>query len=217
MAYNDWPPLSVRDWRSVLARRDPDWGSEEGDFDGISAAHESRRIHELRGVMVGQVAEIENLLLHISAEMTKRSNSEEIRNRRARGPVGAVLAHVEKQLETLGLGAEFEGHLVVIRDVIANRNMIVHAVVDVGFAYVPFTNSRDCVLILLRDNDDDKWQKRLEGTAELESWETNKMIPWDITEVDLERQLTRAYEALDKCLDIWVRVDEILPNLSSTT
>ena len=32
----------------------------------------------LRGVMVGQVAEIENLLLHISAEMIKRSNSEEI-------------------------------------------------------------------------------------------------------------------------------------------
>jgi hypothetical protein len=167
--------------------------------------------------MVGQVAEIENLLLHIAAEMIKRSNSEEIGNRRARGPVGAVLAHVEKQLKTLGLGGEFEGHLIVIREVIANRNTIVHAVVDVGFAYVQFTDSRDCVLILLRDNDDVKWQKRLEDTAELDPWETNKMIPWDITEVDLERQLTRAHEALDKCLDIWVRVDEILPNPPSAT
>lgn len=59
MAYNDWPPLSVRDWRSVLAQRDPDWGPQEGDFDGILAARESRRIHELRGVIVGLVAEIE--------------------------------------------------------------------------------------------------------------------------------------------------------------
>jgi len=166
MAYNDWPPLSVRDWRSVLAQRDPDWGSEEEDFDGISAARESRRIHELRGVIVGQVAEIENLLLHISAQVMERSNSEEIGNRRARGPAGAVLAHVENQLKILGLEGEFERHLVVIREVITNRNVIVHAVADVGFSYVQFTDSRDCVLILLRDNDNDKWQKRLEDAAE---------------------------------------------------
>jgi len=217
MGYNDWPPLSVRDWRSVLAQRDPDWGSEEEDFDGISAAHESRRIHELRGVIVGQVAEIENLLLHISAQVMERSNSEEVRNRRARGPAGAVLAHVEKQLKTLSLEGEFESHLVVIREVIANRNAIVHAVVDVGFSYVQFTDSRDCVLILLRDNDRDKWQKRIEGATELDPWETDEMIPWDISEVDLERQLARGYEALDKCLDIWVRVNEILPDPPSAS
>lgn len=141
----------------------------------------------------------------------QRSNSEEISNRPVRGPAGAVLAHVEKQLKILGLKNEFEDDLATIRNVITNRNAIVHAVVDVGFSYVQFTDSRDCVLILLRDNDDDKWQKRLEDAAELDAWETDEMIPWDISEVDLERQLARAHKALNKCLDIWVRVSEILP------
>jgi hypothetical protein len=212
MAYNDWPPLSVRDWGSVLAQRDPDWGREEEDFDGISGAHESRRIHELRGVIVGQVAEIENLLLHISAQIIRRSNLAEIRNRRAHGPAGVVLAHVKKQLGILGLENEFEAHLEAIRTAITDRNAIVHAVVNVGFSYVQFNDSRDCVLIILRDNDDDKWQKCLEETAELDPWDRDEMIPWDISEIDLERQLARAYKALDRCLDVWVRVNDILPD-----
>jgi hypothetical protein len=51
MVYDFWPPLSVRDWQAVLAQREPEWGSGEDDFDGILAARESRRIHELRGVL----------------------------------------------------------------------------------------------------------------------------------------------------------------------
>lgn len=58
MAHNYWPPLSVRGWSQVLAMRDPSWGSEPDHYDDISAAEESRRMHELRGLIVGQVAEI---------------------------------------------------------------------------------------------------------------------------------------------------------------
>jgi hypothetical protein len=206
----------VRDWRAVLAQRDPDWGSQEEDFDGISAAHESRRIHELRGVIVGQVAEIENLLLYISTQVRERSNSEELRTGRARGPAGAVLAHVEQLLEVLGFESEFKSHVTIIREVIKSRNAIVHAVIDVGFDYVQFTDSRDCVIIIVRDNDDDKWQKHLEYAAELNPWETDEMLPWDVSELGLERQLAQAYQALDKCVDIWVRVNETLPDPQST-
>ena len=52
-----------------------------------------------------------------------------------RGPAGAVLAYVEDLLKSLGLEIEFKGHLRAVRETIANRNAIVHAVVDVGFAY----------------------------------------------------------------------------------
>jgi hypothetical protein len=192
-------------------------GSEEEDFDGISAANESRRIHELRGVIVGQVAEIENLLLYISAQVRERTKSEELRNRRARGTAGTVLTHVEQLLKILGLESEFKDHVRMIREEIAKRNAIVHAVVDVGFSYVQFTDSRDCVIIILRDNDNDKWQKHLEDAAELDPWETDEMLPWDLSEVGLERQLARVYTALDKCIDIWVRVNEILPDPLSAT
>ena len=216
MAYDTWPPLSVRDWKAVLAQRDPDWGSQEEDFDGILASYQSRRIHELRGVIVGQVAEIENLLLHISAQVGERSNSDELHNRRARGPAGAVLAHVENLIRTLDLEREFEDHLKTVRETIANRNAIVHAVVDVGFSYSQFNDSREPVLIGIRDNDKDKWKERLESATELDPWETGEMIPWDISEIDLERQLAQAYKALDKCVDIWIRVNEILSEAPRT-
>lgn len=212
MTYDAWPPLGVRDWQSVLWRREPDWGSDEDDFDGIKAARESRRIHEMRGVIVGQVAEIENLLLHISAQARERSNSKDLRNRRVRGPAGVVLAHVEELLRTLGLEIEFREHLEAVRETIVNRNAIVHAVVDVGFAYSPFNDSRECVLIGIRDNDGDRWKERLENATDWETWDSDVMIPWDISEIDLERQLLRAYMALDKCIDIWVRVNKILPD-----
>jgi hypothetical protein len=179
------------------------------------AASESRRIHELRGVIVGQVAEIENLLLHISVQVRERSKSEELRNRRVRGPAGAVLTHVENLLKTLDLESEFESHLKIIRETITNRNAIVHAVVDVGFSYIQFNDSREAVLIGIRHNDKDKWEERLESAAELDPWETDEMTPWDITEVDLERQLAQAYKALDKCVDIWIRVNGTLPDPSS--
>ena len=60
-----WPPLVVRRWQGVLYSRNPDdWF--DWDHDPIEEAVISRRLHELRGLVVGQVAEIESLLLHIA-------------------------------------------------------------------------------------------------------------------------------------------------------
>jgi hypothetical protein len=63
MPHSRWPPLSMHGWQQVLNMRDPDWGSAAEDQDDLMAAEESRRMHELRGLIVGQVAEIENLLI----------------------------------------------------------------------------------------------------------------------------------------------------------
>ena len=214
MPYGAWPPLSVRDWQSVLAQREPDFGSEDEDFDGILAASASRRIHELRGVIVGQVAEIENLLLYISKQVSERYGSGDLSNRRVRGTAGTVLAHVEVILQTLGLGDEFENHLKVIKETIKRRNAVVHAVVLVGISYCQFNDSREPMLILIKDNDEKRWEARLEAATDLDPWQTEEMFSGDISEIDLERQLDQAYEALERCLDIWVRVDQLLPNLA---
>ena len=84
--------------------------------------------------------------------------------------------------------------------------------VDVGFSYSSFNDSRECVLIGIRDNDRDRWEEMWENAADWETWGSDKMIPWDISEIDLEHQLAQAYEALDRCIDIWVRVNKALPD-----
>lgn len=55
-----WPELTVRNWRGVLARRDPEWRA--WDDDDYAEAGEARRLHELRGLIMAQIAEIEHLL-----------------------------------------------------------------------------------------------------------------------------------------------------------
>ena len=54
-----WPPLVVRRWQEVLVLRNPnDWFNE--DHDPIEEALINRPLHELRGLVVGQVAELES-------------------------------------------------------------------------------------------------------------------------------------------------------------
>jgi len=72
MPYGEWPELTVRSWQTVLAKRDSEWGFETDDHDWIDEASDSRRLHEMRRVIIGQVAEIENLLFYTSSEIHKR-------------------------------------------------------------------------------------------------------------------------------------------------
>src|ERR687887_1254948 len=67
-----WPELTVRGWRGVLARRQPDWGSWDDDDDLVGEAREAIRLHELRGLVMAQVAEIEDLLRFIVVEAGTR-------------------------------------------------------------------------------------------------------------------------------------------------
>jgi hypothetical protein len=205
MTYNDWPPVSVRNWRAVLAMRDPDWGKLAEDYDDTAAAAESRRLHELRGVIIGQVAEIENLLLYIASQIRERSTGDVPPRRRGQRGAGKMLDDVEILLEATGLKSEFAAHIQCIRQTIRQRNAIVHAVIYVGFSYIPFDDSRSSVIVLLFDNDG------TQGSGRTVDEEQN--IIDEIDEIELEHQLDRSHDALDKCVDIWIRVNDTLPQM----
>ena len=201
-----WPPLSVRNWQAVLGMRDSDWGSLEDDYDCIEAAKESRRLHELRGLVIAQVAEIEALLLYISSQIRDRSSPGNVPEKREkmRG-AGNVLKDVEALLDVIGLGDDLSEQVETVRRTIRRRNDIVHATVHIGFAYVEFNDSRNSVICLLMDND-----QIGQPRSEVQRYEEDEDYEFD--EMKLECQLTDAYDALDRCVDIWVQVDSNLPN-----
>ena len=195
----------------MLGMRDSDWGSMEEDYDCIEAAKESRRLHELRGLVIGQVAEIEALLLYISSRIRGRCSPGKVPERRGkmRG-AGNVLKDVEVLLGVIGLGHDLAEHVECIRRTIRRRNDIVHATVHIGFAYVQFNDSRNSVICLLMDNN-----QIGQPSGEVKQYETEEE-DCDFDEVKLERQLADAYDALDRCVDIWVRIDSSLPNSMPT-
>ena len=203
MAYDDWPPLTVRDWQTVLDRRRPDWGSDEVDHDGIEAAEESRRLHELRGIIVGQVAEIESLLLHISNHIDKVVRKPlAMHKSRSRRGAGAVLKYLEDQLCQIDLIDGLREQIELIRGVITQRNKLVHATVCIGFEYVSFNDTRSSVIVALSDND----QIGVESDwSDLPPIEPRP----DFSEYELERQLETAYQALEGCVDIWRLVNSL--------
>lgn len=210
MNRGEWPPLSVRDWQTVLGMRGPDCGGHEEDYDYIEAAEASRRLHELRGLVIGQVAEIEALLLLISSQIRERFTTGKLPRRRGQHGAGNALNDVEILLDAIGLGSELADHIKSIRRTIIRRNSIVHATIGIGVDYVAFNDSRSAVISVLLDNDPTRRTKR----AIEEEEEEEEEGPDEIDEVDLERQLTEAYDALDRCLDIWVRVESAVASLT---
>lgn len=97
-----WPPLVVRSWQGVLYERDDEsfcgW-----DHDPKQEATISRRMHELRGLVVGQVAEIESALLDIAAEIRDRHPGPLPSRQKWKG-AGGALNDVRKLLSALPVG-----------------------------------------------------------------------------------------------------------------
>ena len=125
MQYDEWPELTVRSWRTVLAKRDPDWGSQEEDHDGIDEAYESRRLHELRGIIIGQVAEIENLLYYITSQIHERYTG--LPGRPKRPSPGGILQHLEDLLRRINADRKTVEKIAKIKKTIKRRNKLVHA------------------------------------------------------------------------------------------
>jgi hypothetical protein len=209
LSYGELPALTVRDWPSVLDMRRPDWGCCEEDDDGVRAAEESRRIHELRGVIIGQVSEIESLMAHVSSQIRARSGIAGLPRPPRRAGAGGILGHLEELLDHIGMRQEFVEEIAGIRLAIHRRNTLVHAVVRTGFAYVAFNDSRDSVIVILSDND----HSQVTDHASDANWDDPAagLPEGDLSPADLERQLAIAWRALDSCLDIWEKVDTELP------
>lgn len=211
MSYYEWPPLTVRAWQGMFALRNHEWGTDEGYYDDVSAASLSRRLHELRGVIIGQVAEIEALMIYISTQIHNRFRESKLPARRPRSGAGAILRHVQDLLDRMGLKGDLEEKIQNIKRTIDRRNKIVHATIHVGYAHVNFTGTWDPVIVLLLDNEDKSNQAKASDDL------ADGFEDPELDETRLELQLAEAYEALDACLDIWETVNARLPMLSASS
>jgi hypothetical protein len=213
----NWPPLVVRSWQGALYDRSPrnwiDW-----DHDPVQEAIISRRLHELRGLVVGQVAEIESLLLHIASETRDRYIGT-LPVRQKRKGAGGALSDLRRLLPALTLGDELAGQLDKIGQVIDRRNRLVHGRIHIGFSRLGPQAPLEPVIYLLFENDGDDTLPTSDND-ESENGpvsngdsndEENEMEDVELDEFALKKYLNEAYVAMDAAIDIWERVDEGLP------
>jgi hypothetical protein len=201
-----WPPFSVRPWLTVHDSRLPSDGTP-WDHDPIAEANISRRLHEMRGLVIGQVAEVESLLFHIG-EQTRRRYQGTLPSRPRRMGAGGALQDVKELLAVLALGDEFAAEIEQIHKVIALRNRLVHGVIRIGFSQPGDQGPLEPVVYMFTENDDDRPPMTIiDPFGDDDDWE----YAVEIDERDLENHLNKAYGALEAGLSIFTRVDDELP------
>ena len=206
-----WPPLAVRTWQGAMNSRDPEY--REFDYENEVEAAESKHLHELRGLVIGQVAELESLLLYMSSEIRDRySGSLPVRPRR-RG-AGGALSDLRNLFKVMLFGEEFAEELEIIRQVIQRRNWLVHGRIIVHLSQLGPEAPLEPVLYLLVENDEGDTPRSeinhengplSNETTEDEGCEDEDL---ELGESELKKYLNEAYIALEAALDIWEKVDE---------
>lgn len=185
-----WPAGTVRRWEDVLYRRHPPAAEDDymDDYDPVEAAAAARSVHERRGLVMAQVAEIEHLLLHILRQAELRGGVG-IKEGKGRVTAGQARGFVHQVLEQMGVADRCSGALSAIRVAIDRRNELVHARVGVGFTM---------------------WRGFPEPVITLLVPHTNG-LPDPIDGYDLDADLENAYVALEAAIDIWELMDDMLP------
>jgi hypothetical protein len=146
-----WPPLVVRSWHGALYGGDPSY-SYDWDHDPVQEAEISRRMHELRGLVVGQVAEIEFALLCIASEIRDRYEGP-VHARPKRMGAGGALNDVRRLLPVLSIGNTLAQEIDLIGQVIDRRNRLMHARIHVGFGRLGPRSGLEPVIYMLLEND----------------------------------------------------------------
>lgn len=191
-------------------------------------------MHELRGLVVGQVAEIESALLDIASEIRDRHPGP-LPNRQKPKGAGGALNDVRKLLSTLSVDGGLARELALIDQVIRRRNKLMHARIHVGFGRLGPHSGLEPVIYLLQENDAAEAnisqgvdgdtsehsfaQDSHEEEGEEFDWSEDEMEYGQIDEFGLKRYLEEAYAALEAAVDIWQKVDQLLPdrNIHSLT
>lgn len=208
-----WPPLAVRTWQGALNSRDPEY--REFVYENEVEAAESKHLHELRGLVVGQVAELESLLLYITSEIRARYNGSLPVRPRRRG-AGGALSDLRSLFKVMPFDEELAKELDTIRLVIQRRNRLVHGRISVHLSQLGPEAPLEPVLYLLVENDEDDTPRSeinhendllSNGTTEDEGREEEDL---ELGEFELKKYLNEAYIALEAALDIWEKVDEAL-------
>ena len=147
-----WPPLTVRTWQGALNSRDPEY--REFDHEHEVEAEESKRLHELRGLVIGQVAELESLLLYITSEIRARYGGPLPVRPKRRG-AGGALSDLRSLLKAMLFGDELAEELETIKLVIQRRNWLVHGRIKVHLSQLGPEAPLEPVVYLLLENDED--------------------------------------------------------------
>lgn len=127
-----WPDLSVRSWRGVLAQRPrKDDFYEVGDEDFLLEAAEARRLHELRGLFLAQVSEVEDLMIH-AVDCVHQKRPDLIDGSRKKIVLSRALMIVREIMKKLGADQAAEIRFPMFYWMIARRNQLVHSRVLVG-------------------------------------------------------------------------------------
>lgn len=214
-----WPHLSVRSWRGALERRDPgyyeDSGYDEGLDDDLLEAREAIRMHELRGLIVGQVAEIEDLFVTLLSSQRQQLKDVLKTPMSKRPTAGKVLEYIEELLKHLAKRTDLEAQIQTLRRIISRRNQLVHSVVRIGFVERPW--GRDAVISYFTpvepSEDSNNNSRATEDSQRLQGRQTTEDLDEEfvLMESDLERILNQSYEALEAALDIWEAVNASRP------
>jgi hypothetical protein len=112
-------------WRTIFQDLDP-------DPDGVPAFdHEAADIHRLRGLVIAQFAETEAVLERIMATLDPTLDLQNLM-------AGKLFRLLKKQLPT-ALKISWQGGLRTISEAIKARNRAVHADVEIGFSWQPYS------------------------------------------------------------------------------
>jgi hypothetical protein len=174
----------------------------------------------MRGIVIGQVAEIESLLLHIAQETRDRYPGT-LPSRARRKGAGGALQDVRRLLAVLAIEDDLSEELEEIGRVIGRRNRLVHGAIYSGFSRLGDRAPLEPVIYLLLENDRDEApaspadqspaMSPESGDPRAEAEEDEQEEDVELDESALEKYLNQAYGALDAGLAILARVDSILP------
>lgn len=207
-----WPELTVRPWRGVQDLRQAEVEHYYSDdlYDRVEAGRESRRIHELRGVFMAQVAEIEHLLQTL-INLVAEHRAEWLpvpKSKLKKIPAKKALDLVRDIAAAAGQATEMSIACSQVTWLLARRNQLVHAVVTVGYNSLGPYAPREPVIVLLDEIQQNGAQVPWELAPLLKDAGTPGDWGWEgdsgeISEQHLEEDLRRAYIVLEGAVDIF--------------
>jgi hypothetical protein len=193
MRREPWPMGTVRSWQGVYQQRQES-GYADDEADRIRESKESSRIHELRGLMMAQVAEVEDLLVTLHRQLDSPPANEGRWTTAKR-----ILALLGDMPESGNLQQQLD-HMEWLLE---RRNQLVHARVHVGYAYSQFNDSREAVVVLLQPVN---FSSRAIPWHKAPVLAAPRSVQADSDEIDeelLEDDLDRAHLALESAVDVY--------------
>jgi len=210
-----WPDLSVRSWRGALFERTQQEPYCEDDAsDHLLEAGDTRRIHELRGLFLAQVSEVEDLMVHI-VKYASEKRPDLFGEPPKKNLLSKALAAVKGIAETLGLGIMAEERFPMLFWMIARRNQLVHARVVVGYSQLGPNAPREAVIVFLQEIQPGSNEIPWDDAPKIDGYRNPGDFGWSgdddqIDEYYLMVDLRRLYVCLDASIEIYVAVQRQL-------